>query len=93
MYLGKKPSKEVTGKDDKIIEKLKERPHSITYLAKIIGKDPETVDLTPLVEEGVSCEDDGVTPTDVLHVQGRYNAWNRQVAYAGIETTGKNAVK
>lgn len=88
MYLGKKPSKEVTGKDDKIIEKLKERPHSITYLAKIIGKDPETVDLTPLVEEGVLARI-GVTPTDVLHVQGRYNAWNRQVAYAGIEILAK----
>ena len=66
------------------MEKLKERPHSMTYLARIIGQDPETIDLTPLVEEGVLLRI-GVTPTDILHVQGRYNRWNRDLSNAGVE--------
>ncbi len=82
-YRGGTPSRNVTGKDEKIIEKLKERPHSMTYLARIIGKDPETVDLSPLVEEGILLRI-GVTPTDILHVQGRYNRWNRDLSQAGV---------
>ena len=66
------------------MEKLRERPHSMTYLARIIGQDPETVDLTPLVEEGILLRI-GVTPTDLLHVQGRYNRWNRDLSNAGVE--------
>lgn len=83
-YRGGTPSRNVTGKDEKMIEKLKERPHSMTYLARIIGQDPETIDLTPLVEEGVLLRI-GVTPTDILHVQGRYNRWNRDISHAGVE--------
>lgn len=83
-YRGGTPSRNVTGKDEKMIEKLKERPHSMTYLARIIGQDPETIDLTPLVEEGVLLRI-GVTPTDILHVQGRYNRWNRDLSHAGVE--------
>lgn len=83
-YRGGVPSRNVTGKDEKMIEKLKERPHSMTYLARIIGQDPETIDLTPLVEEGVLMRI-GVTPTDILHAQGRYNRWNRDLSHAGVE--------
>lgn len=83
-YRGGMPSRNVTGKDEKMIEKLKERPHSMTYLARIIGQDPETIDLTPLVEEGVLMRI-GVTPTDILHAQGRYNRWNRDLSHAGVE--------
>ncbi len=83
-YRGGAPSRNVTGKDEKMIAKLKERPHSMTYLARIIGQDPETIDLTPLVEEGVLLRI-GVTPTDILHVQGRYNRWNRDLSNAGVE--------
>ena len=83
-YRGGTPSRDITGKDDKILEKLKERPHSMTYLARIVGRDPETIDLTPLVEEGILLRI-GVTPTDILHVQGRYNRWNRDLSQAGVE--------
>lgn len=83
-YRGGKPFRDVTGKDEKMMEKFKERPHSMTYLARIIGQDPETIDLTPLVEEGVLLRI-GVTPTDILHVQGRYNRWNRGLSHAGVE--------
>lgn len=87
-YLGGSSSREVTGKDEEILDKLRERPHSITYIGGIIGKDPETIDLTPLVEEGVIARI-GLTPTDILHVQGKYNAWNKDMSYAGVKILAK----
>lgn len=88
MYLGGKGSVDVTGKDEQIIEKLKDRPHSVTYIGNIIGRDPETIDLTPLVEEGVLARI-GVTPTDILHVQGKYDQWNRNLSHAGVNILAK----
>ena len=37
-----------------------------------------------VVEEGILLRI-GVTPTDILHVQGRYNRWNRDLSNAGVE--------
>mgnify|MGYP000364524252 CR=1 FL=1 len=71
-----------------MIEKLKEKPHSVTFLGRVIGRDPETIDLTPLVEEGVIARI-GVTPTDILHAQGKYNQWNRDLSHAGINILAK----
>ncbi|MFQ8601632.1 MAG: glutamate mutase L [Anaerovoracaceae bacterium] len=87
-YLGGTPSVDVTGKDAEMIEKLKEKPHSVTFLGRVIGRDPETIDLTPLVEEGVIARI-GVTPTDILHAQGKYNQWNRDLSHAGINILAK----
>lgn len=92
MYLSGQTSTEITGKDNKIIESLKERPHSITYLAKIAGKDPEKLDLTQMVEEGVIARI-GVTPTDILHVQGKYNKWDRNISNKGIQILAKRCEK
>ncbi|MDO4545224.1 MAG: hydantoinase/oxoprolinase family protein [Bacillota bacterium] len=83
-YMGGTLPEDISEDEKKIIEKLEERPHSMSYLARSIGKDPETVDLTPLVEAGVLARI-SVTPTDILHFRGRYNRWNRELAQAGIE--------
>lgn len=88
IYLAGTPSKNITGKDEKILEALREAPHSIVYIGNLIGYDPETIDLTPLVNEGILGRI-GVTPTDILHVQGKYNQWNRDLSYDGIEILAK----
>lgn len=84
MYVGGTLSKDAAPEEKKILEKLQGGPHSLTYLAKAIGEDPETIDLTPLVESGILARI-SVTPTDILHVQGRYNQWNRELSQAGVE--------
>lgn len=88
MYTGKKPKAEVSGNDSEILEMLEGVPHSLTYIARKIGRDPETMDLSPLVEEGVLLRI-GVTPTDILHVLGEYDVWSRKAAYAGTEILAK----
>ena len=70
--------------EQKIVERLQDGPHSLTYLARAVGADPETVDMTYLVESGTVARI-SVTPTDILHVRGRYNRWNRQLSQAGVE--------
>ncbi len=84
LYISGKAPESASVEQQKIVEKLQSGPHSLTYLAKTIGEDPETIDLTPLVEAGVLGRI-SVTPTDLLHVQGKYNRWNRDLSQAGIE--------
>ncbi len=78
----------LTEKERKIVQRLSNGPHSITKLAESIGLDPEVVDLTNLVEEGYLVRI-SVTPTDILHVQGKYNQWNTDIARAGAEILAK----
>ena len=74
--------------EQRIADMLRERPHSLTYLAGQLGVDAETLDLTPLVESGVLSRI-SVTPTDLLHAQGTYTRWNRDAALAGIRILAK----
>ena len=54
-----------------MMEKLKERPHSMTYLARIIGQDPETIDLTWTAATGAP-----VGPFRILDIVGLNTAYN-----------------
>lgn len=74
--------------EQRIADMLRERPHSLTYLAGQLGVDAETLELTPLVESGVLSRI-SVTPTDLLHAQGTYTRWNRDAALAGIRILAK----
>ena len=84
MRMGPELPEDASVMERKIFERLQDGPHSLTYLAKAIGKDPETVDLTPLVEAGVLARI-SLTPTDILHVRGKYSRWNRDMSQAGVD--------
>ena len=83
LYMGAAIPEDLSAAEKKMVDRLREAPHSLTYLAKMIGEDPETIDLTPLVESGVLARA-SVTPTDILHVQGTYSRWNRELSQAGV---------
>lgn len=74
--------------EQRIADMLRERPHSLTYLAGQLGVDAEPLELTPLVESGVLSRI-SVTPTDLLHARGTYTRWNRDAALAGIRILAK----
>lgn len=88
IYVSGKPAENSSPQEKQIVQALKERPHSLTCLASLIGEDPENLDLTPLVEAGILARV-SVTPTDLLHVQGKYDRWNRALSQAGIEILAK----
>ncbi|MEG1583563.1 MAG: hydantoinase/oxoprolinase family protein [Anaerovorax sp.] len=74
--------------DQKITEILRDAPHSLSYIGKLLGKEPEKLDLLPLIQKGILGRI-SVTPTDILHVQGRYIAGNEEVARVGVEILAK----
>lgn len=88
LYMGGQLPEDASSEEKIIIEKLQDGPHSLTYLAKAAGKAPETIDLTPLVESGILARI-SVTPTDILHVRGKYLNWDRNLAQAGVEILAK----
>jgi N-methylhydantoinase A/oxoprolinase/acetone carboxylase beta subunit len=69
--------------EEKIIEILQDRPHSFYYLTQYLQTDPNMLDLRRLVNLGVIARI-SVTPTDILHVKGTYNEWNREAAEKGV---------
>lgn len=88
IYMGKGDEKaaygELDDRDRKVIEALKEKPHSICYLAEAAGCDPEKLNLDHLVNAGIIGRI-GLTPTDILHIEGRYGRWDKNIAYKGAE--------
>lgn len=88
LYMGGQLPEDASSEEKIIIERLQDGPHSLTYLAKAAGKAPETIDLTPLVESGILARI-SVTPTDILHVRGKYLNWDRNLAQAGVEILSK----
>ncbi|MEG3069308.1 MAG: hydantoinase/oxoprolinase family protein [Syntrophaceticus schinkii] len=85
MFL-KRPShsEQITDQEERVIEALQGCPHSLYYLTQFLETDPNLLDLQHLVNMGVIARI-SVTPTDILHVNGAYNQWNREAAIKGVD--------
>lgn len=70
--------------EEKIIQALQDKPHSLYYLTKYLQTDPNLLDLQRLVNLGVIARI-SVTPTDILHADGTYVKWNREAAERGVD--------
>ncbi|MEK4535434.1 hydantoinase/oxoprolinase family protein [Peribacillus sp. FSL K6-1552] len=82
--LVKKPGKLELGQlEMEIIKILEERPHSLLYIAHKLDKNPDHLELQPLVDTGVIARI-SLTPTDILHAEGRYNKWDKRIAEIGV---------
>lgn len=66
-----------------VIEALREKPHSLFYLAQTLGKDPDALGLMELVDNGTLGRI-SVTPTDLLHITGEYRNWSFKTAKTGV---------
>jgi len=71
-----------------VIDALRKEPHSTTFLAYTAGLNFEELDLSELVDAGILARA-SVTPTDILHVMGRYNEWNEKFSEAGANVLAK----
>lgn len=60
-----------TEKERKLIGRLRERPLSLPQPAEILDSDIYTMDMEGLEKEGVIIRA-GLTPTDIMHLQGDY---------------------
>lgn len=69
--------------EERIIELLKSGAHTLYFIANTINKSPFSLDLEHLVDRGLLAKG-ALTPTDLLHVEGKFTRWNREIAGLGV---------
>lgn len=63
---------------DKILELLEKEPHSMSFLLKATG--PEVKQMVEIMLDNGEINAVDMTPTDILHILGRYEEWNKSAA-------------
>ena len=91
MLLKQSAVESLTSTEEEIIKLLK-TPHSLFYLAKKLGKDPNLINPERLVNIGVLARI-SVTPTDILHANGSYIEWNQEASRLGVKILAKRLGK
>lgn len=87
---------EITGKkgyteeEHKVCDILKDGPKSTGTLAKAMDMEVYYLDLctNKLEKEGIIMRS-GLTPTDIMHIKGDYNAYNREASYYAASFVGR----
>ncbi|TJX15593.1 hydantoinase/oxoprolinase family protein [Tissierella creatinini] len=82
--IGEQHTIQLTEREKQIVELLRDKPHSIFYLALALDLDINFLEVGRLVETGVLGQI-SVTPTDILHAMGLYNEWNTKGAKIAVE--------
>ncbi|MFY9139542.1 MAG: hydantoinase/oxoprolinase family protein [Thermacetogeniaceae bacterium] len=75
---------QMTTTEKEAVQLLKEQPHTLQFLADKMGTKTFFLDLSRLVEMGI-LNKASVTPTDILHANGRYTRWNREASILGVK--------
>lgn len=74
---------DLTGLEERVVKYLTGNPHNVFVIAEHFNVDPDALHLDKLVRKG-AVKLISVTPTDVLHAEGKYGAWNAAGAKAAI---------
>ncbi len=72
----------LTNTEQQIIDLIKEEPHTLHYISKILKKEIDLLPWQRLVNVA-SVHRASLTPTDVLHVRGELDLWDRRAAELG----------
>lgn len=83
MILNEKKTCNYSEKELRVLEELKDGPHSLVYLVKKMEEELNLFDLNRLVNIGALGRI-SVTPTDILHATGEYTQWNAEGATTAI---------
>lgn len=75
VLIGEQHTVQLTEREQQVVELLRDKPHSIFYLALALDLEVNLLDVSRLVATGVLGQI-SVTPTDILHAKGLYNEWN-----------------
>jgi N-methylhydantoinase A/oxoprolinase/acetone carboxylase beta subunit len=73
-----------TAEEERIVDVLKEEPRSIEDLAHAVGTKPYFINTQRLESLGLIARA-GFTPTDVMHINGEFSAWDVECARLGGE--------
>lgn len=83
MILNEKKTNNYSEKELRVLEELKDGPHSLIYLVKKMEEELNLFDINRLVNIGALGRI-SVTPTDILHATGEYTQWNTEGAIVAI---------
>ena len=70
--------------EKKLLDLIRREPHSLLAAGELLGIDPSLVPWKRLVTIG-AIHRANLTPTDILHVLGRFTRWNVDAAEEGVE--------
>jgi N-methylhydantoinase A/oxoprolinase/acetone carboxylase beta subunit len=71
---------------ERVLSEVTEKPRSLFQLANATGADPREVHRSlSMLERFGLLRQSGVTPTDILHVTGIFQAWDREAAERGVQ--------
>jgi N-methylhydantoinase A/oxoprolinase/acetone carboxylase beta subunit len=73
----------LTGTEQHILELIRGEPHSLHWIARRLGMDPDIIGWERLVTIG-AIHRANLTPTDILHVTGDFLAWDRNASEIGL---------
>lgn len=70
--------------EKRLLDLIRTEPHSLLTAGRLLGMDPSLIPWKRLVTIGV-IHRANLTPTDILHVRGRFTQWNAAAAECGVE--------
>lgn len=81
----KEPDKNVKldASEKQLLDILKGGPHSLFFLSRVLGKDPNFLPIKNLEKIGIIARI-SLTPTDILHVLGYFEQWDTEAARLGV---------
>lgn len=91
-YVKEPENLKLTETEEEILKLIREKPHTLYYIAKKLDKSPDILPWDHLVKVG-SVHRASLTPTDLLHIKGEYEEWNVKAANLGIEIMAKRYEK
>ena len=74
----------LTRTEQQILDAVRKRPHSLRRVAELLGKDPNIIGWERLVTMG-AVHRANLTPTDMLHMTGEFQAWDQEAARLGAD--------
>jgi len=74
---------ELTKTEQQIINLIKDGPHTLHYISKKLNKETDLLPWHRLVNMA-SVHRAALTPTDILHFNGKLKLWNRRAAELGV---------
>jgi len=78
----------LTATEQQIIDLIKDRPHTLHYITKKLQKEPDLLPWHRLVNVA-SVHRAALTPSDILHVKGSLNLWDKRSAELGTAMLAK----
>ncbi len=79
---------DLTATEKQILDLVRETPHSLYHISRALKKDADILPWQRLVNIG-ALHRASLTPTDILHVTGKFDRWNRDAACLGAEVLAK----